>query len=649
MSDHHPRVEGVRLEFRDPRTPYSPRFEDVYFSALDGIQESRYVYLEGSGFQESLEQGSARIEVAEIGFGVGLNFLLTLEAFLDGAKPNQHLRYHAFERYPVIHEDLVTLYDAYPELRRASKLLLASYPLLTPGVHALRFLEGRVRLWLSLGEAREQLTRSEFKASHWYWDGFAPSRNPDAFDPALFHQVARLSAPGARGASFTSAGWVRRGIEAAGFRIEKRSGFGHKRECIRAEYAPPGGSPPAPSPLPAWFARDHLRPIPPSAGPVAILGAGLAGTAVARSLAEEGYTIEVFDPAGPGAKASGNPLGLYHIQMSKKPNPISRFAQASLAAFLLEQRAIHLPSHPGILRTDLFDVEMLRNSDYPESCWKKTERGIRLEDCGVIHPPGLCRMRLDHPHIRLREERILEVRTVSDRFLLESASGPVDGDYAQVVYALGADLRTSGSPASPHPLLAAFPFRPIRGQIIMVPPSEDSLLLKDTLVEDGYASPSLPWLAGTEDHLIGATYGTGEPGPDQEEIDRDQLLLDACKWEEFKKSPERNRVRSRVGWRLSTPDKLPVVGPLVNPVDLNLAYGHAFRGSPVRNLPPLPVIPGQWILGGLGSRGITYSSLGATLLSDWITGERLSLELDLLEHLHSARFFIRQLKRSGVK
>ena len=645
MRESAPRVEVVRLEFRDERTPFSSRFNDVYFSALDGISESRYVYLEGAGYLEALARGESRIEVAEIGFGVGLNFLLTLDTFMKQSKPGQTLHYHAFERYPVHVDDLKRLYAAYPELSAASALLLERYPLLTPGVHSLSLAGGRARLWLSLGDAREQMSLSEFRAAHWYWDGFAPRHNPDAFDPELFREVARLSQAGAQGASFTSAGWVRRAIEASGFRIEKRPGFGKKRECIRAWLEKPV---PRSTEVPTeWFLNAKIERRGPESGAVGVIGAGLAGSAIARKLADAGYEVVVFDTEGPGTRASGNPLGLYNVQISKKPNPISRFAQAALAEFLREIQELRIPHHPGILRTDLQDPRPLIDSDYPEDAYEVTARGIRLNICGVVNPRELCRVRLEHSRIRLVRSRVSSVERFEHGFRIhrENASSM---ECAQVVYALGADFRLPELNPPGIALLDALPTHPIRGQIILVPPTETSRRLRETLVEEGYASPVLPEISGIDAHLIGATYQAKTVLPDQEKIDRARLIEESVKWSEFNPSPDPNTVSSREGWRLSSPDKLPLIGPLCDPDSLSALYGNAFRGGAVKQLPELPLAQGEWALTALGSRGITFSSIGSLLLADWITAGRLSIEQDLIEHLHPARFFIRKLKRPAI-
>ena len=146
--------------------------------------------------------------------------------------------------------------------------------------------------------------------------------------------MARLSNPGARLATFTVAGDVRRGLEAAGFAVEKKPGFGAKRE--RLEAASPARR--------AEAGRQRRRsdaarstPTPP-ANPkrVAILGAGIAGAACAEALTRRGVEAIVLDAARAlGAGASGNPAGLVMPRLDRGGGPLS---ELFLAAYLAPSR-----------------------------------------------------------------------------------------------------------------------------------------------------------------------------------------------------------------------------------------------------------------------------------------------------------------------
>lgn len=640
------RVSPVSIQFRDAKTPYSPHFQDIYFTPSTGIEESRYVYLEGSGFLASVSSPEANrtITVAEIGFGVGLNFLVTLKEFMERAHQDTKLHYTSVEKFPVLKADLIQLYEAYPELKTQADALLGQYPILVPGVHRLYFFNHRVILDLVLGDALELLPELEFKAQHWYWDGFAPARNEDAFSKPLFEQVARLSAKGARGSSFTAATWVRNTLKDAGFKIEKRPGFGPKRECIVGTFEKEE----APSPLSAWFSSQSLKKLKSKNDTIAILGAGLAGSSIARRLANLGFKVTVYDGHGIGKRASGNTAGLFNVQLSKVPNPISRFSQLSLSYFLRELQELQIPNHLGILRKEADLRASLQNSDYPDSFYQLNQDEAYFPECGIINPQVLCERRMNHPHIRLVERSIARVNQIGEQFELIETEGLVHQGFDHVVYAVGADLRLPENKIE-HLDLHALPVRPIRGQVILVNATEESKKLQSTKVDGGYVSPLAPFVTGHSLHLIGATYQAKKIEENQEALDTQKLILEAKeKWSEFASLSETHRVSTRVGHRLSTPDKLPMMGPVCNAHQTEKDYGHAFKGSEPESLPDLHGNQGEWLLLGLGSRGITFSSLSSEILCSMMLGVPLPIELDLLPHLHSSRFLIRNLKRPKV-
>ncbi len=636
------RIQPVSIEFKDARAPYSPLFQDIYFSPETGIEESRYAYLEGSGFLEKLAEGSPHLTVGEIGFGVGLNFLLTLKAFSETAKPGQKLHYVSFEKFPVFKKDLETLYSAYPELKSVADLLLAQYPVLTPGVHRLYFLNERVTLDLVLGDALLELPRLEFRANHWYWDGFAPSKNEDAFSTTVFQEVARLSAKGAQGSTFTAASFVRHNLTGVGFKVIKRKGFGPKRESIQAVYE--GG--PKASILNPWFssrALAHLKP----GDTVGVLGAGLAGSAVARKLANLGFSVRVYDGQGISQRASSNSVALFNVQLSKQPNPISRFSQQALTHFLREVRTLGIPFKTGILRQDETGVETLINNDFPESFYQEREDGLYFPECGMIHPGVLCKTRLTHPLITFIQESVVRVESGESNKVLYLKNGTRE-EVDHVVHALGADLKLPVNVLD-HEALQALPLKPIRGQTILVKPTEKSKTLSTLLVNDGYASPVAPEITGHEFHLLGATYQAKTIAENQEELDTETLLAKANKnWSLFSETRREDVVSAKEGFRLASPDKLPLIGPVCSPEWLEKNHAHALRGTAFSDLPLLQALNREWMLTSLGSRGVTYSSLGADILVSQMLGGALPIELDLLEHLHSSRFFIRNLRKPRV-
>lgn len=227
-------IEGTTqaaLEWRDG-LPYSTAFGDVYFSSDDGLLETEYVFIQGNALVsrwQSLTDNN--FTILETGFGTGLNFLCACKSWLAHAPANAALHFTSVEKYPLSPTDMHKALQHWPALQPIADELLAQYETLLNAGTATLF-NGRTRLQVLFGDATECLSKIDTKADAWFLDGFAPSKNPEMWQPALFEQMARLSQPHTTFATFTSAGIVRRGLTAAGFKVNKQPGFGKKREMI---------------------------------------------------------------------------------------------------------------------------------------------------------------------------------------------------------------------------------------------------------------------------------------------------------------------------------------------------------------------------------------------------------------------------------
>ncbi|MEO8242530.1 MAG: tRNA (5-methylaminomethyl-2-thiouridine)(34)-methyltransferase MnmD [bacterium] len=209
-----PEVSG--LDWRDGVVPVSRRFDDPYFSLNDGLAETRHVFLAGNGLPGRFRPG---FQVAELGFGTGLNLLATVLAAGEGA-----LRYTSFEAWPMAAADIARALQAFPEA------LAAAGPFLTAWASGARqFQLGSVAVEVILGDARETLPLWGGKADAWYLDGFSPAKNPELWSDDLMLAVGRQTAAGGTCATYTAAGHVRRALAAAGFAVERLAGHGSKR------------------------------------------------------------------------------------------------------------------------------------------------------------------------------------------------------------------------------------------------------------------------------------------------------------------------------------------------------------------------------------------------------------------------------------
>jgi tRNA U34 5-methylaminomethyl-2-thiouridine-forming methyltransferase MnmC len=223
----------AEVEWGDDGVPVSLAYDDPYFAREDGFGETRHVFLSGNGLPDRFS-GRDRFQIAELGFGTGLNFFATVAAWRlrPDPVPAAQLTFTSFELAPLPPPDMARAAARWPELLAIVEDFLADWPS-DPrgGVH--RVLREDVTLELVLGDANETLAGWAGNADAWYLDGFSPARNPDLWSADLMRRVFERTAPGGTFATYTVAGWVRRNLEAAGFELEKFPGYGRKRESLR--------------------------------------------------------------------------------------------------------------------------------------------------------------------------------------------------------------------------------------------------------------------------------------------------------------------------------------------------------------------------------------------------------------------------------
>ncbi len=214
------------LDWRDGIIPVSTRFDDPYFSLNGGLAETRHVFLAGNDLPARLTPG---FHIAELGFGTGLNMLAAFIAWRDaGAGP---ARFTSFEAFPMSAAEISRALDAFPEARAGADPFLAAWD---AGQRAFD-LDG-FTVEVKIGDARDLLPAWGDTADAWFLDGFSPAKNPELWSPELMAEVGRHTAPGGTAATYTAAGFVRRGLDAAGFDVIRTQGFAGKRHMTRAKF-----------------------------------------------------------------------------------------------------------------------------------------------------------------------------------------------------------------------------------------------------------------------------------------------------------------------------------------------------------------------------------------------------------------------------
>jgi tRNA 5-methylaminomethyl-2-thiouridine biosynthesis bifunctional protein len=574
-------------------TPYSQAYGDVYHSAAGGPAQARHVFLQGNSLPERWA-GRPRFVILETGFGFGLNFLLTWQAWRRDPARCERLHYVAIEKHPFALPDLQVLHDKYDFKTEAAELH-ARWPVLVPGAHRLELDGGKVVLTLffaDIGVARDL----RLSADAFYLDGFAPAKNPDMWSPQVMRALSRLAAPGATAATWSVAAPVRSALEATGFAVEKRKGFGDKKKMLVATSKQGNES----------FKPQHRK--------AAVVGAGLAGAAVCERLCERGWEVELYERhAAPAQEASGNHAGTFHPIVTPDDSVFARITRAaflqSLARFKRFENLRWDPCGVLQLARDAKEEASQRASiaalalppDYAQYVTRDeasahagvpvAAAGLWFPQAGWVKPPSLVRALLEACGERLKTH----------------FENPLEKLPRAAVVILANSAEATQLHSVPH-----LRMRKVRGQLTHVP-AEEIDAPRVVVLRGGMVLPAVEGIC-----VVGASYDIDD------EDAAPRAASDAGNLERLKNilpvSAVPESVQNRVAFRAVVPDRVPVVGRIDEGVYGAFAYG---------------------------SRGLIWAALAAEIIACELEGEPLPLEGKLLDAMGPLRFSRRARSRGS--
>lgn len=626
------------LSFDAGCVPASPAYGDVYHSTDGGLAQSRTVFLHGCHLPAGW-QDKPRFVILETGFGLGLNFLATWAAFREAPGQCQRLHFISVEKHPLSLDALRKCHAAWPPLAGFAHELQAQWPVLVAGYHRLSFDAGRVQLTLIFEDAETALKQLDTQADAIYLDGFSPAKNPDIWSPAILKQLGALAAPKARLATWCVAGSVRQGLQEAGFMVERKPGFGRKKERLEAILTP--------SPL-RGEGRGEGERTQPKEKTATLIGAGIAGVCLAHALAQRGWQVTLIEKhPGPAMGASGNPAGVVRPQLTLDESFNGRLSRQ---AFLHTIKLISTLAPQGEacqfdgvlhLARDNKQVEhmpaMLAAHRYPETFvrWVSQDEasalaGMRVTAPGLYFPQGgwmtgprvtqallakcgdgLTRQ-FTHAATRLEHTtgswRVWE----DDSLLSESAIVILTGAHEAVQF-------------------ARLPLTAVRGQITTLPDySLPNLTIPVT--REGYVLPTRNGIGN-----IGASFAFDD-APLPRDADQASNLARLARLLENPPALDTRVLGARVSFRAATPDRLPLMGAIAD-------ESEGF--TPETLLPRLPRLPGLFSLTGLGARGLVWGPFLAEALAARLDGEPWMLSQDLWNAIDPARFALREVRRKN--
>ncbi|UVL33282.1 bifunctional tRNA (5-methylaminomethyl-2-thiouridine)(34)-methyltransferase MnmD/FAD-dependent 5-carboxymethylaminomethyl-2-thiouridine(34) oxidoreductase MnmC [Pseudomonas sp. B21-041] len=655
-----PVLPHAQLDWDDHGRPRSRVFDDVYFSDQSGLEETRYVFLEQNRLAERFAAlpAGGRLVIGETGFGTGLNFLCAWQLFEQHAMAGARLHFVSVEKYPLSPADLKRALALWPELKPLADQLLTHYVAIHAGFQRITLAHGRVTLTLLIGDALEQLPQLDAQIDAWFLDGFAPAKNPDMWTAELFVELARLAAPGSTISTFTSTGWVRRLLNAAGFKMKRTPGIGHKWEILRGEFLGWPAEVTPPTPEKPWFAR----PAPIAAERRAlVIGAGLAGCATAASLAARGWQVTLLERhAAVAQEASGNSQGVLYLKLSAHGTALS---QLIVSGFGYTRRLLETLQRGtdwdacGVLQlafntkeaerhaqlAEAFPEDLLQWLDQPKAQARAgvglAHGGLYYPEGGWVHPPALCQAQAAQANIELLNHcQALQLRRVDDQWqALDGdrllASAPV------VVLAGAADIKCFAQSAE-------LPLKRIRGQITRLAETAESQALATVVCAEGYVAP-----ARLGEHTLGASFdfNSDDLTPTTAEHVGNLAMLEEISSDlvtrlHISEQPVEN-LQGRAAFRCTSPDYLPIVGPLADREAFLDTYSVLSKDA--RQVPDIacPWLDGLYVNSGHGSRGLITAPLSGELLAAWLDNEPLPLPRSVAEACHPNRFALRRLIR----
>jgi len=201
---------------------YVPEINESYHSTNGAIQESRHIFIE-AGFNHCSKPD---VSVLEIGFGTGLNALLT---FLEAEKKERKIHYTTLEKYPVDSETTALL--NYPALIDEKAISVFQK------MHQCDW--GKTTILSGFFELEKiECDFTVFQLQKEYdlvfFDAFSPEKQPEMWTENLFEKIYNHCRSGAILTTYCAKGTVRRALQNVGFSVERLPGPPGKREILRA-------------------------------------------------------------------------------------------------------------------------------------------------------------------------------------------------------------------------------------------------------------------------------------------------------------------------------------------------------------------------------------------------------------------------------
>ncbi len=671
-------LANAAITWKESGLPRSDTYDDIYFSAANPIEESRHVFINGNDLETRMPHvGHTPLVIGECGFGFGINFLVTCERFCELSPRGSKMHFLSCEAHPVLKKDLERFYKTLPStLQPYAENLLDHYPEQGKGLHRI-VLQHQQHLFIldliydDAPAAFQKLSTHAPVIDAWYLDGYSPSKNEAMWDTDLINIIAKLSKSGTTLATYSVAGMVRENLKHAGFAVSKRKGFGKKRQML-------SGVMPALTKITHHWEKSWSNPWPEKdakVSKVGIIGAGLAGSATAHALALRGYSVTVLEKnASIASGASGNPRGLVHFNPGRQLTPANlfrlsafsyavrhyrnlakhhNFAWQSCGLVQLARDKTELEEYRNLLEQKLYDSGFMTAINAEQatniSGLALSDSGLFFPQAGSLDPVALCQTWTSQNTIKLFTNRDVSAINFHEELWQVDMNGPNGPEKQKFDALVICDNGASPGLAQENKYPLRFNFGQTDSFNLdgLIPASS---FLKCPVRKKGYL---IPW--GDEDPsriTIGGSFAAEDKHSNEHTTMQKhnfQMLKDITPV--LHESPasdlytDIDKISSRRGMRCSTPDYLPLAGPVEEKhLTSNIFSGYQ-RNARKEIMSNPHYYPGLYINIAHGSSGLVTTPLLGEYIASLISRESLPINHDEIAAVLPMRYLIRDLKR----
>ncbi|PKH86592.1 bifunctional tRNA (5-methylaminomethyl-2-thiouridine)(34)-methyltransferase MnmD/FAD-dependent 5-carboxymethylaminomethyl-2-thiouridine(34) oxidoreductase MnmC [Colwellia sp. Bg11-28] len=669
-----------KLSYQKDGTPYCQRFDDIYFESESGYQQSDFVFIQKNKIGLRLQIAKQTFTVAETGFGTGLNFLLTLQAYQKAQQVSSFqlapLHFISVEKYPLTKEQLVQSLSILPQLQSLALTFINSYPDCPVEEFGQEFkttfFNGQVRLTLIFDDAAQGFSSlncsKEGLVDAWYLDGFTPAKNPDMWSKDLFSQIGRLSKDQATLTTFTVAGFVKRQLRDIGFRLEKLLAKGKKKEMLSAVMQS----------NPITNKGYYLRPLITKPQHVSIIGGGIASACAAYALTKQGVKVTLYCKDTSLAQGgSSNAIGALYPLLHQQEDDISSFYQQAfwrakaLYTEIAEQGFSFAHQWCGLLEVSYKEALIKRQQAFESlNTWpnelihgvnaKQASElanidlpygGLFMPNAGWMSPQDLVKQIFNAAKSTTRlkimtDTHITKIQQVANPSSNENGTSwsltSNQGEFnASVLVICG------GADAIEIEQLKSLPLTATRGQVTSMKSNKKINKLSTIICHKGYLTPENNGI-----HCIGATFQKNDTNITTNKADDDYNLTMLTKclpelsstidWQEQDISSSKARLRCM------SQDHLPLVGAVPDIKEHVATYSHLAKDKNWKYSQAAPCIDNLYVLLGLGARGLCSAPLAADILTAELCNTPYPVDSQMLFNLSPNRFIIRDIIKRKV-